>query len=74
MLIKKEDLIMRNMRDLVIDYVDLMGYDADEWFYNVDRILNRVNSGNNKEKWRLTNIMLEATTLPYEDYTKMDRV
>ena len=65
---------MRNMRHLVQDYVDLWGYDRDEWFYHVDRILNRVNASDSKEQWRLCNIMIDATTEPYIDYSKIERV
>ena len=43
-------------------------YDRDEWFYHVDRILNRVHRAKGEEKWRLTNIMLDATTEPIIDY------
>ena len=59
---------MRNMRHLVQDYCDIWGYERDEWFYHVDRILNRVQRATGQEKWRLTNIMLDATTEPIIDY------
>jgi hypothetical protein len=62
--------LMRNMRNLVQDYVDLMGY-TDGGFTNgaeeVNRIMLMVDNADGKEKWRLTNIMLEATD-PSADY------
>ncbi len=51
---------MRNMKNLVQDYVNLMGYK--EFVEEVNRIMLMVDNADGKEKWRLTNIMLEATT------------
>jgi hypothetical protein len=51
---------MRNMRDLVQDYVDLMGYTGHE---EVNRIMLMVECADDKEKLRLTNIMLEKHCL-----------
>ena len=61
---------MRNMKNLVQDYVNLMGYDDSltelekdkEFVEEVNRIMLMVDNADGKEKWRLTNIMLEATT------------
>tara|TARA_Y100000310_G_C20263789_1_gene614873 strand:+ start:154 stop:399 length:246 start_codon:yes stop_codon:yes gene_type:complete len=52
--------LMRNMKNLVQDYVNLMGYK--EFVEEVNRIMLMVDNADGKEKWRLTNIMLEATT------------
>jgi hypothetical protein len=51
--------LMRNMRNLVQDYVDLMGYTGHE---EVNRIMLMIDNADAKEKIRLTNIMIEATT------------
>ena len=53
---------MRNLRNLVQDYVDHMGYNGHE---EVNRILLMVDSADHSEKGRIVNVMIDATTKPY---------
>ena len=58
---------MRNLRNLVQDYVDHMGYNGHE---EVNRIMLMVDSADHSERGRsergrIVNVMLDATTKPY---------
>lgn len=68
---KHQDDLMRNMRNLVQDYVDKMEYTGHE---EVNRIMLMVDNADGNEKWRLTNIMLEATTSPYKEEAELNGI
>ena len=55
---------MRSIRDLVTDYVHHMGYPDVK--NEVNRLLLMVDASDDNESNRITQIMLDATTKPYE--------
>ena len=78
---KHQDDLMRNMRNLVQDYVDKMEYTADidgDMEYTgheeVNRIMLMVDNADGNEKWRLTNIILEATSIPYKEEAELNGI
>ncbi len=50
---------MRNIRDLITDYVEIMGYNGHE---EVNRLMIQFHIADAKEKMRLVKIMIDGIT------------
>ena len=56
---------MRNIRDLITDYVDFMGYDGHE---EVNRLMIQYYTADSTEQQRLVKLMLDTVTGDFEEY------